>query len=233
MLPISLVPRTGERAFVIASLAAKPRPENPFTYGELASGATYIESDPIGLMGGINSYSYTGSNPISGIDPLGLATLVITSGPYIGNPAGHTALAFTGQGVYSYGTSNPYGSDTTSYIQNALEARAVTITTLNTTPEQEQAMANLYNQYYPKHGGRKYSVVSHDCATAALDALSGSKAIDQSILDMLFNPEAPMLPFLPFTVEAAAALQAGATTITLPKGSTVPAGLNSYNPTPH
>ena len=78
----------------------------------------YIQSDPIGFDGGVNTFGYIGGNPLNQVDLEGLDIAVITGDRYGDqyNLAGHIAMAVTGEGVYSWGTKHAFGSSLFDYL---------------------------------------------------------------------------------------------------------------------
>ncbi len=129
----------------------------------------YIESDPVGLYGEMNTYGYVGANPLSWADPFGLYTEVIIWQPvtWTSSSFGHLSLNLNGAN-YSYG---PNGWDRTfpnaaDYAVRLEGFRSGTGVILNLTPEQEKRLAACL----AKPRG-KYSEIKNNCTTPAKDCL--------------------------------------------------------------
>lgn len=190
----------------------------------------YIQADPIGLEGGENPYLYAGGNPQRWVDPEGLDIAVIENGPTAGNPIGHTAVAVSGAGVYSFGNSTSAGSSLANYLKREANRRNTNVFVIKTTKQQDTAVLR-YLRKFPstRLPGDFLSILLGDnCATRSNVALDAAGIPHPIISDDGRGSIIP--PSLPGSA-GYRALAAGANSIQILRGSIIiPSMLRQFEP---
>jgi hypothetical protein len=166
------------------------------------------------------------------VDPVGLDIAVIDNGRAPGNPIGHTAIAVTGAGVYSYGNNTRDGSSLRDYLRRESPRRNTVVTVIQTTPEQDAKVLE-YLRRFPNTtlpGDLASNLYDDNCSVRSNNALDAAGVPYPIIVD----PGRGQVTTIPGSFPGSAgwrARYAGGTSYPIPRGTaTVPAPLSQFEP---
>ena len=192
----------------------------------------FLTRDPISYSGGVNLYGYTRNNPVNFIDPLGLDVLVIEQGPHGDNPFGHTALAITGRGVFSFGNGREMATDTkgnivggnvADYIERESQGRVTNLLIIKTTPAQDAAIESALRAMAQNEPAlpQDKSIVVDNCSTRSNRALDAGDVTNRGLWPSHHIPGSAGLR----------AMHSGSSVMTIPQGAGwLPTSLEGFMP---
>jgi RHS repeat-associated protein len=185
----------------------------------------FISPDPIGFRGGdVNLYGYALDSPTNFVDLSGLNIMVIENGPTglpPNNPFGHTAVAVSDAGLYSFGNGFSPGTSTVGYLLYEAQLRDSVVYIIHTTPEQDAAALALLRKF--PHTFCKHCLLKDNCSTRSNQALDAAGIPRVAPLPGMEVLRTDVLDEFGITPGSAGnrAVVAGADIYPIPKGTTV------------